>query len=139
MKKTSRKPQGTAKSRITLHKQVSPPVITINSMSDYVKNGEKITLEGRVEDENRDIRDVAVWINDDKVFLKTGASMSNPRSIPFKVDLKLKPGPNFITVIAREGYKFSSQLTRVITRPGGLDFKEDKKSLTEGDASLVLE
>jgi hypothetical protein len=102
--------------------------------------GPIFTLKGKIEDADQKLRDVAVWVGDDKVFLQSGESSENPHELKLNVPIKLDPGPNAITVVAREGPKYSVQHTLVITRPGGLDWKKDDAELADGrDTSLIME
>jgi len=135
--------------------QITPPRIELDEVSGYLRQGSTITLKGKVEDSDRDLRDVAVWVGDDKVFLRSGTSDNNPRSLTLDVPVRLNPGPNILTIIAREGIKYAVQKTLVVTRPGGLDWKEkegeppvisdpshieeDKSEEVRQDPSLILE
>jgi carboxyl-terminal processing protease len=120
--------------------QFTPPRIELEVLPDYLTDDSAVTLRGRVRDEDADVRDVAVWLGSDKVFLETGRDGGNPRQFPFEVRLSLDPGPNFITVVAREGTQFATQRTLVVTRPGGLDFKKvDETGAEEDPESLLME
>ena len=58
-----------------------------------------------------------------KIHLQNGSQMKNPRDFKLEVTVPLEPGPNYITIIAREDARYSSQKSLVVTRPGGLDKK----------------
>jgi len=135
--------------------QITPPRIVLEQVAGYVKQGSTITVKGKVEDSDRNLRDVAVWVGDDKVFLRSGSSADNPRSLSLDVPVRLDPGPNILTIIAREGVRYAVQKSVVVTRPGGLDWKEkegeppvisdpshieeDKSEEVRQDPSLILE
>ncbi|HUU00682.1 MAG TPA: MXAN_5808 family serine peptidase [Myxococcota bacterium] len=120
--------------------QYTPPVISLDKVPVYSKDDDRVTISGVASDVDADLRDVTVWALDDKVYLKSGAAGSSLRSLAFSVDVKLKPGPNVLTVMAREGPRFSIQKTLIITRPGGLDWKEDKTKVADGrGGALILE
>ncbi len=139
-KVSARKAKAAGTGNLVPFHQFTPPSIHIDKTPSIVKDDTSLMLSGRVDDDDRDIRDVAVWIGDDKVYLQSGAQEKNPRSVPFNVKVKLKPGPNFITVMAREGDKYSVTKSLVVTRPGGLDWKDEKEKLADGsDPSLILE
>jgi hypothetical protein len=74
---------------------------------------------------------VAVWVNNEKVFLKAGASEKNPRLMQLNLPVQLDPGPNIITVIAREGQSNSTYTSVAVTLPGGLDSKEQDEIFAE--------
>ena len=72
-----------------------------------------------------------------------------------EVPVRLDPGPNVLTIIAREGVKYAVQKSVIVTRPGGLDWKkkekeppvisdptrieEDKSEEVKQDPSLIME
>ena len=93
-------------------------------------------LRGRVVDEDQDLRDVAVWVGSNKVYLVSGGSGANPRDLPFDVELDLEPGANFVTSMAREGERYATQKAVVISTPGGID-KKDKKDSADDAPPLV--
>jgi carboxyl-terminal processing protease len=120
--------------------QYTPPIIRLDEVPLYSKDKDRVTISGVASDADADLRDVTVWALDDKVYLKSGTAGSGLRSLAFSVDVKLKPGPNVLTVMAREGPRFSIQKTMIVTRPGGLDWKEDKTKVADGHAgALILE
>ncbi len=120
--------------------QFTPPVIELEALPEYLSNDSAVTLRGLVRDDDADVRDVSVWLGSDKVFLETGAEGGNPRRLPFEVKLSLDPGPNFITIVAREGTQFGAQRTLIVNRPGGLDFKKvDDTGAEEDPESLLME
>ncbi|MBN2494642.1 MAG: PDZ domain-containing protein [Deltaproteobacteria bacterium] len=106
--------------------QRTPPKIELEALPAYLERGESVSVKGRVVDEDVDIRDVAVWIGAQKVFLVSGQAAPNPRDLPFELSVKLKPGANIVTIMAREGVKYSSSEAVVITRPGGLEEKTEE-------------
>jgi len=123
------------------HCQNTPPVIVLEPVARYLKEGVTITLKGHVVDDDADLRDVAVWVGNEKLSLESGAGAANPRNLGLELQVPLDPGPNFVSIIAREGSKFASQKTVVITRPGGLDWKrqEEFPGDVEEDPSLFME
>lgn len=106
--------------------QHTPPRIALETKPQFYEQGESITLRGRVHDDDSAIRDVAVWVGSDKIHLLAGSKMRNPRDFPLEVEVPLEPGPNHITIIAREGQHFAAHRSLVITRPGGLEEERDE-------------
>jgi carboxyl-terminal processing protease len=135
--------------------QYTPPTIQLDPVPAYLAGGSTVTLKGTVEDSDQPLRDVAVWVGDDKVFLQSGTHANNPRSLTLQVPVRLDPGPNVLTVIAREGTKYAVQKSIIVTRPGGLDWdkkgkeppvvsdpsqiEQDKSEEVRQDPSLILE
>ncbi len=117
--------------------QSTPPEIALEELPAYLESGDRVVLRGVVSDEDHDLRDVAVWVGAKKVYLKSGQESRDPRRMTLEVPLSLEPGPNFISVIAREGSKYSAQRTVVVTRPGGLD--KPKSEEDDVDASALME
>ncbi len=111
--------------------QHTPPRILLDDVPAFVDTDDQVLLRGRVVDDDADMRDVAVWIGSDKIYLRAGSQMGNPRSVPIEVKVPLEPGPNYVTVIAREGSRFSAQRSLVVTRPGGLDKEKDEEQELE--------
>ena len=105
--------------------QHTPPQIALETQPQFYDQGDTITLRGRVHDDDSAIRDVAVWVGNDKIHLLAGSKMRNPRDFPLEVEVPLEPGPNHITILAREGQHFAAHRSLVITRPGGLDEDRD--------------
>ncbi|HSA22527.1 MAG TPA: SH3 domain-containing protein, partial [Myxococcota bacterium] len=117
--------------------QSTPPDIRLEALPAYLESGDRVVLRGVIVDEDHDLRDVAVWVGSKKVYLKPGSESRDPRRMTLEVPLTLEPGPNFVSVIAREGSRYSSQRTVVVTRPGGLD--RPKSAEDEEDPSALME
>jgi carboxyl-terminal processing protease len=98
----------------------APPEIelaTDSSKGGIVADGDRFTLSGVVTD-SRDILDVYVLVNDQKVYFKgtpTG-DQSSTHKVKFSTDFPLKEGNNTITVVARESEEFAARRTLVIRR-----------------------
>jgi len=120
--------------------QLTPPRIKAGRLPLLVDHDTReIKLHLEVSDRDRPVRDVTVWVGNDKVLLRSG-STGNGHQLTVDTSIGLHPGPNLITVVAREGTKFATQLPLVVTRAGGIDWKEEDQKLADGqDASLILE
>jgi carboxyl-terminal processing protease len=57
------------------------------------------------------LRDVFVFVNDQKVFFKVVPESGGTLQLPFAADLPLKPGNNSVTVFAREDEDYQSHRT----------------------------
>jgi carboxyl-terminal processing protease len=62
------------------------------------------------------LRDVFVFVNDQKVFFKVVPETATASSLDFQTDLPLKPGNNVVTVFAREDEEFQTRRSVVIYR-----------------------
>jgi carboxyl-terminal processing protease len=62
------------------------------------------------------LRDVFVYVNDQKVFFKVVPESGASSSMDFAADLPLKPGNNVVTVFAREDEEFQSRRSLVVYR-----------------------
>jgi carboxyl-terminal processing protease len=79
-------------------------------------DSERFTLSGVATDQDP-MRDLYVFVNDQKVFFKSGGgSEDGPGQIKFNADFALKPGNNTVVVVAREGQDFLARKLLVIHR-----------------------
>jgi carboxyl-terminal processing protease len=62
------------------------------------------------------LRDVFVFVNDQKVFFKVVPQTASAAKLDFQVDLPLKPGNNVVTVFAREDDELQTRRSVVIYR-----------------------
>ncbi len=60
------------------------------------------------------LRDVFIYVNDQKVFFKVVPEAGASRSMDFSANLPLKPGNNTVTVYAREDEEFQSRRSLVV-------------------------
>jgi carboxyl-terminal processing protease len=62
------------------------------------------------------LRDVFVYVNDQKVFFKVVPESANQARMEFTTDVPLKPGNNVVTVFAREDDEFQTRRSVVVYR-----------------------
>jgi carboxyl-terminal processing protease len=62
------------------------------------------------------LRDVFIFVNEQKVFFKVVPEEAGAKKLDFQADLPLKPGQNVVTVVAREDEEFQSRRSLVIFR-----------------------
>ncbi len=74
------------------------------------------------------LRDVFVFVNDQKVFFKVVPESANAASLDFQADLPLKPGNNVVTVVAREDEEFQTRRSVVIYRRPQAEVAQDAGS-----------
>ncbi len=71
------------------------------------------------------LRDVFVFVNEQKVFFKVVPESANASTLDFQTDLPLKPGNNVVTVFAREDDEFQTRRSVVIYRRPQAEMAQD--------------
>jgi carboxyl-terminal processing protease len=109
---------------VALSWQREPPRITLSpdpAKGAPVVEGDTLKLTGSAtvpasSDEATRLRDVFVYVNDQKVFFRVVPDESTATKLDFQTDLPLKPGQNVVTVVAREDEEFQARRTLVVFR-----------------------
>jgi carboxyl-terminal processing protease len=104
--------------------QREPPRIALSpdpAKGAPVVEGDTLRLTGTAtvptsSDEATRLRDVFVYVNDQKVFFRVVPDESGATKLDFQTDLPLKPGQNVVTVVAREDEEFQARRTLVVFR-----------------------
>jgi carboxyl-terminal processing protease len=105
--------------------QREPPRITLTpnpAQGAPVIQGEKLHVEGTasvppgVPGARTRLRDVFIFVNDQKVFFKVVPESGGATKVDFAADVPLKPGNNSVTVFAREDEEFQSRRTFFVNR-----------------------
>lgn len=87
-----------------------------------VVEGDRLKLQGSAsvpagaDPASARLRDVFVYVNDQKVFFKVVPETTNQSRMDFTTDLPLKPGNNVVTVFAREDDEFQTRRSVVVYR-----------------------
>jgi carboxyl-terminal processing protease len=86
-----------------------------------VTEGETFKLSGTVSlppsvDPDARLRDVYVFVNDEKIFFRVAPDGAAGGKLEFTTDVPLKAGANAITVVAREDQEFMSRRGLVVWR-----------------------
>jgi carboxyl-terminal processing protease len=113
--------------------QREPPriVITPDPMKGApVVEGDSFRLQGTASlppslEPTARLRDVFVFVNDQKVFFKVVPESAAAASLDFQADLPLKPGNNVVTVVAREDDEFQTRRSVVIYRRPPAEVAQD--------------
>jgi carboxyl-terminal processing protease len=71
------------------------------------------------------LRDVFVYVNDQKVFFKVVPESANASKMEFTTDLPLKAGNNVVTVVAREDDEFQTRRSIVVYRRPPAEVAQD--------------
>ncbi len=100
----------------------APPKINIEKI-DLVVQSSKVTIRGKAVDESN-VRDIHIFVGNDKVFFKPNSDPSNPKDLSFEAELPLKNGLNYIAVVAEETAKLYSREDIMIRRdnPDGMSY-----------------
>ncbi len=92
----------------------SAPKLSIDKTPQVVRTG-TIKLNGKATDESS-VRDVYIFVGNDKVFFKPGNRTSAQSELPFEAEVPLKNGLNYISVVAEESANLYTRETIAIRR-----------------------
>ncbi len=84
--------------------------------SDLMKLQGTASVPAPTDPTSSRLRDVFVYVNDQKVFFKVVPEAANASKMDFVTDLPLKPGNNVVTVFAREDEEFQTRRSIVVYR-----------------------
>jgi carboxyl-terminal processing protease len=113
---TSSSARPAREARITDDLNHMPPEIALQIPS-LVTNEASLRLRGTARDESS-VRDIYVYVGDRKVYYQSNRGGSNGREAAFDANLPLRPGTNFIVVVARENDQSISREAFVVRRDG---------------------
>ena len=101
--------------------QVTPPTIVLK-VPTYATSAKKLRVHGTARDETR-IQDLYLFVRNPeakidgrKIFYRSNRKAADSHRLDFAVDVPLWPGPNYVTVFARESNEVQAQETVVIFR-----------------------
>ncbi len=93
----------------------TPPRIVLNAPAEGVTtDAERFKLSG-VASDDRQVRDVYVFLNNQKIFFRAHNGEGDP-TLPFSTEVPLDEGPNTVVVFARENDDLISRRTLSIYR-----------------------
>lgn len=122
---TKQKVKGTPKG-MSLVMGRNPPRITFDGVDDkkaVVSTGDSYELTAKVTDDGP-VKDVYVFVGQEKVFYKL-LRQDGPGTRTVRTKLKLKPGVNMVTVVAREDNEFAQREVLNIYNPKGDPLKKE--------------
>jgi carboxyl-terminal processing protease len=95
-----------------------------------VVDGETLKLSGSAmvpasADPSARLRDVFVFVNEQKVFFKVQPDTATTPKMEFATEIPLKPGNNVVTVFAREDDEFQSRRSLVVYRRPPAEVAQD--------------
>lgn len=116
--------------------QREPPKIAISPdpmRGAPVTDGDTFRLSGTASvapaaDGSAKLRDVFVFVNEQKVFFKVVPQSANAAKLDFQADLPLKPGNNVVTVFAREDDELQTRRSVVVYRRPQAEMVQDAQA-----------
>jgi carboxyl-terminal processing protease len=94
-----------------------PPRLDVDYASTLVTREPTLRLKGRAEDDTL-VRDLYVFVGSRKVFYQSNRNGAEPRKVSFDTTIPLRPGINYVTVVAREDNEIMSRQTFIVRRDG---------------------
>jgi hypothetical protein len=92
----------------------APPAIEFEPF-DVTTRSATVRLRGQAVDEQR-VRDLYVFVGEDKVFYKSGKNGEKERRVSFDADLPLQDGLNFLAVVAEKSSLLDSREVLTVRR-----------------------
>ncbi len=94
----------------------APPAVEATAPA-LTATTDRVSLSGSIVDDVK-VLDTYVFVGGKKVYYRSNRNGADPRKLPFDASLPLRPGVNFVTVIARESPDTSTRRSFVIRRDG---------------------
>jgi carboxyl-terminal processing protease len=93
-----------------------PPELTVTT-PELVTTQERLRIQGRARDESR-VRDLYIYVGARKVYYHSNRDGQNAREAAFDASIPLRPGINYVVVVARESDQSISRQSFVVRRDG---------------------
>jgi carboxyl-terminal processing protease len=94
-----------------------PPKLEVSYGNALTTQQDWLKLHGNAVDDTR-VRDVYVFVGSRKVFYQSNRGATEPTKQKFEASLPLRPGINFVTVVARESNDVASHKSFIVRRDG---------------------
>jgi carboxyl-terminal processing protease len=94
-----------------------PPKLEVSYGNTLTTQQDWLKLHGAASDDTK-VRDVYVFVGSRKVFYQSNRGASDPTKQKFEAALPLRPGINFVTVVARESNDVASHKSFIVRRDG---------------------
>jgi carboxyl-terminal processing protease len=92
-----------------------PPVLEVDHGSTLVTRQDSLRIKGSARDDTL-LRDLYVFVGARKVYYQSNRAAADPKGAAFEATLPLRPGINFVTVVARENNEVMSRKTFIVRR-----------------------
>lgn len=94
-----------------------PPKLEVSYGNTLTTRQDSLKVQGTATDDTR-VRDVYIFVGSRKVFYQSNRGASDPKRQKFEATLPLRPGTNFVTVVARESNEVASHKSFIVRRDG---------------------
>lgn len=92
-----------------------PPVLSVNYGGAMVTRSDTLKIEGIAKDDTR-LRDVFVFVGSRKAYYQSNRNAKDATSQRFSATLPLRPGTNYVMVVARESNEVASRKSFIVRR-----------------------
>jgi carboxyl-terminal processing protease len=92
-----------------------PPKLDVNYANTLTTRQDSLKVQGSAVDDNR-VRDVYIFVGSRKVFYQSNRGATDTTRQKFEATLPLRPGTNFVTVVARESNDVASHKSFIVRR-----------------------
>jgi carboxyl-terminal processing protease len=94
-----------------------PPKLEVSYGNALTTQQDSLKLKGTAIDDTR-VRDVYIFVGSRKVYYQSNRGASDPTKQQFEATLPLRPGINYVTVVARESNEVASHKSFIVRRDG---------------------
>jgi carboxyl-terminal processing protease len=94
-----------------------PPKLDVNYSNTLTTRQDSLKVQGSASDDTR-VRDVYIFVGSRKVHYQSNRGATDPTRQKFEATLPLRPGTNFVTVVARESNEVASHKSFIVRRDG---------------------
>jgi len=94
-----------------------PPKLDVNYGNALTTQHDSLKVRGSAADDTR-VRDVYIFVGSRKVYYQSNRGATDPTKQKFEAALPLRPGINFVTVVARESNEVASHKSFIVRRDG---------------------
>jgi carboxyl-terminal processing protease len=94
-----------------------PPKLEVSYGNALVTQQDFLKVKGSAVDDTR-VRDVYIFVGSRKIFYQSNRNAQDPTTQKFEAALPLRPGINFVTVVARENNDVASHKSFIVRRDG---------------------
>jgi carboxyl-terminal processing protease len=92
-----------------------PPKLEVNYSNTLTTRQDSLKVQGTASDDTR-VRDVYIFVGSRKVHYQSNRGATDPTRQKFEATLPLRPGTNFVTVVARESNEVASHKSFIVRR-----------------------
>jgi carboxyl-terminal processing protease len=92
-----------------------PPKLEVNFNNTLTTKQDSLKVQGSATDDTR-VRDIYIFVGSRKVHYQSNRGATDPMRQKFEATLPLRPGTNFVTVVARESNEVASHKSFIVRR-----------------------